>query len=236
MHPQTVLPEYEAQTETFTRLVEQRWSCRAYLPAPVPHEQIVKLLQTAQNAPSWCNTQPWGVIVTEGNATERFRAGLLAHAREQGPQMSPDIPMPETYTGVHLERRRESGWQLYEAVGIARGDRAASALQAQKNFEFFGAPHAAVITVDASQGAYGALDTGVYVGNLLLAAESMGIAAIPQAALATYSPFVREFFDIPQDRAVLLGVSFGWPDREHPANSYRTNRAGLDQVVRWVSE
>jgi nitroreductase len=236
MNPHTVLSEYEAQIETFTRLVEQRWSCRAYLPDPVPHEQIVKWLQTAQNAPSWCNTQPWSVIVTEGNATARFRGGLLAHAREQGPQVRPDIPMPGTYTGVHLERRRESGWQLYEAVGIARGDRTASALQAHKNFEFFGAPHTAVITVDASQGAYGVLDTGVYVGNLLLAAEAMGIAAIPQAALATYSPFVREFFNIPEDRSVLLGVSFGWPDREHPANSYRTNRAGLDQVVRWVSE
>lgn len=144
--------------------------------------------------------------------------------------------MPQEYTGVHLERRRESGWQLYEAVGIARGDRAVSARQAQKNFEFFGAPHTAVITVDASQGTYGVLDTGAYVGNLLLAAESMGIAAIPQASLATYSPFVRDFFDIPEDRAILLGVSFGWPDREHPANSYRTNRASLDEVVRWVSD
>lgn len=91
-------------------------------------------------------------------------------------------------------------------------------------------------TVDASQGAYGVLDTGVYVGNLLLAAESMGIAAIPQAALATYSPFIRDFFDIPQGRAILLGVSFGWPDHEHPVNSNRTNRADLDEVVRWVSE
>lgn len=236
MSSKSLCSDSETQTETFKRLVEQRWSCRAYLPDPVPHEQIATMLQIAQSAPSWCNTQPWGVIVTEGNATERFRTGLLAHAQEQGPHMRPDIPMPGTYTGVHLERRRESGWQLYEAVGIARGDRTASALQAQKNFELFGAPHAAVITVDASQGAYGVLDTGVYVGNLLLAAESMGIAAIPQAALATYSPFVREFFNIPEDRSVLLGISFGWPDREHPANSYRTNRANLDELVHWVSK
>jgi hypothetical protein len=86
-----------------------------------------------------------------------------------------------------------------------------------------------VITVDAGQGAYGVLDTGVYVGNFLL-------GAIPQAALATYSPFVRDFFAIPEDRSVLLGISFGRPDRDHPANSYRTRRASLTETVRWTTD
>lgn len=216
------------------RLVTERWSCRAYRSDPVPHETIVRLLELAQHAPSWCNTQPWEVIVTEGEGTERFRAALADHAREHGADFTPDIPMPEQYTGVHLERRRESGWQLYEAVGIERGDREASARQALKNFELFGAPHAAIITIDAEQGPYAILDTGVYVANFLLAAHSLGLGAIPQAALATYSAFIREYFSIPADRAVLLGISFGHPDPEHPANSYRTNRASLDRVAHWV--
>ncbi|MFV2175465.1 hypothetical protein, partial [Actinomadura sp. LOL_011] len=40
-----------------------------------------------------------------------------------------------------------------------------SARQAFKNFELFGAPHAAVITVDVDQGPYAVLDTGVYVAK-----------------------------------------------------------------------
>lgn len=220
-------------SDALTELLDSRWSCRAYLPEQVPHETIVQILDTAQRSASWCNTQPWQVIVTEGDGTERFRTALSAHAADKGGDMQPDVPMPVEYTGVHLDRRRESGWQLYEALGIGRGDRAASARQAQKNFELFGAPHCAVITVDAAQGAYGALDTGLYVAHFLLAAQSRGVSAIPQAALATYSPFVREYFDIPSDRAVLLGISFGWADRGHPANSYRTRRAGIEQVVQW---
>lgn len=219
--------------ETYRRLVTERWSCRAFLPDPVPHDQIVSLLELAQRAPSWCNTQPWEVHVTEGPATERFRRELLAWATEHGSDMQPDIPMPSEYGGLHLQRRRESGWQLYEAAGIARGDREASRRQALKNFELFGAPHAAVITVDSSQGTYGVLDTGVYVANFLLAAACMGLGTIPQAALATYSPLMRDFFKIADDRSVLLGISFGWPDLEHPANSYRTNRAPLDEAVKW---
>ncbi|MEV0544500.1 nitroreductase [Nocardia salmonicida] len=217
-------------------LLDGRWSCRAYLPDPVPRDQIGRLLGLAQRAASWCNTQPWEVIITEGAGTERFRHALSTHVAEEGGQPAPDIPMPEKYTGVHLERRRESGWQLYQAVGISRGDREASARQAFKNFELFGAPHCAIITIDAGQGAYGALDTGLFVGNFLLAAQSLGLGAIPQAALATRAPFVREFFQIPADRAVLLGISFGWPDRDHPANRYRTSRADLDQVVRWHAD
>jgi len=226
-----------ADLETLERLVTERWSCRAFLTDEVPHEHIVTLLSLAQHAPSWCNTQPWEVYVTEGPATERFRDGLLAHAIAQGPNLQPDVPMPRPvdYTGVHLQRRREAGWQLYQAVGVTRGDREASARQALKNFELFGAPHAVVITVDASQGSYGVLDTGVYVANFLLAAAALGLGAVPQAALATYSPFVRDFFDVPEDRSVLLGISFGWPDRNHSANSYRTSRADLEEAVHWVS-
>lgn len=223
-------------TEALEQLLNERWSCRAYRPEPVPHDQITRLLQLAQRAASWCNTQPWQVIITEGAGTERFRKALSAHAAKEGDRITPDIPMPEKYTGVHLERRRESGWQLYQAVGITRGDRQESAKQAFKNFELFGAPHCAIITVDATQGAYGALDTGLFVANFLLAAQSLGLGAIPQAALATHAPLMREFFDIPADRAVLLGISFGWPDHKHPANSYRTSRAELEEVVRWYSD
>lgn len=221
---------------TLERLVAERWSCRAYRSDPVPHDTIVRLLTLAQKAPSWCNIQPWEAIVTEGPGTERFRAALTAHARKEGTNQSPDIPMPSQYTGVHLERRRESGWQLYEAVGVVRGDREASARQAFKNFELFGAPHAAIITIDATQGAYAVLDTGVYVANFLLAAQSLGLGAIPQAALATYSPFIRDYFAVPQDRAVLLGISFGYPDPDDLANSYRTRRAPLEQVIHWVND
>ena len=47
-------------------------------------------------------------------------------------------------------------------------------------------------------------------------------------------PHCRLF--VPADRAVLLGIAFGWPDRTHRANSYRTTRAGVEEVTRWVDD
>jgi nitroreductase len=194
----------------------------------------------AQLSPSWCNSQPWQVIVTEGKGTERLREALYAHALEdtgQGgaPNLAPDFDFPSAYRGVYKERQREVGWQLYESVGIAYGDRKASAEQAMKNFRLFDAPHMLLITSERDLGTYGAVDCGVYLSSLLLAAQSLGIASIPQAALAGYAPFMREHFNIPENRMIVAGVSFGYADGAHPSNSFRSKRASIDDTVQWVT-
>lgn len=222
------------QSLVLEQLLAERWSCRAFTGRAVPRPMIERLLLLAQQSASWCNTQPWQVIITSGAGTTRFRDALSAHVRDQGTTVSPDFGRPGDYHGVYRQRRRASGWQLYEAIGIQRGDRVASAEQALQNFRLFGAPHVAILTTDASQGAYGAVDTGAYIGTFLLAARSLGIATIAQAALAMYSPFVRQYFSIPGDRKVLAGISFGYPDLQDPANNFRTARAPLDEVVTWV--
>ncbi|MDV7351947.1 nitroreductase [Rhodococcus oxybenzonivorans] len=227
----TALGPVDGGTAVLENLLATRWSCRAFEAREVPRPVIERMLTLAQRSASWCNTQPWQVIVTSGAGTERFRDGLAEYARHHSSAFEFDAPAE--YRGVYRDRRRASGWQLYQAVGVERGDRAASARQSFENFRLFGAPHVAIITTDAEQGVYGAVDSGLYVGTLLLAARSLGIATIPQAALASQSPFIREHFGIPDDRRILLGISFGFADLDHPANSYRTERASLDEVATW---
>jgi len=220
------------ELDAFAQLLGQRYSCRGFLPRPVERATIERLLEVAQRTPSWCNAQPWQVHVTSGAATERFRAALLAFASSH--QAEPEYPFPREYRGVYLERRRECGFQLYEAVGVARGDRAASAKQAMENFRLFGAPHALVVTTDEALGIYGVLDCGAWVNNFMLAASAAGVACIAQAALAAHPKLLREFFDLGEDRRVVCGMSFGYEDPQHPANRFRTRRAPLGEVARWV--
>ncbi|MEI2774893.1 MAG: nitroreductase [Tetrasphaera sp.] len=230
----TANPIDTEQSLVLEQLLRARHSCRAYRPEQVPRDVITRLLTIAQRSASWCNTQPWQAIITEGRATERFRTALEDHVRSTGPSNAFDYSAPESYEGIYLERRREAGWQLYGAVGIERGDRTGSARQAMENFRLFGAPHVAIITSDARQGTYGAVDAGVYIGTFLLAAQALGLGAIAQAAIAGQAPFVRDHFQIPEDRKVLVGISFGYPDTAHPANSYRTSRAAIEDVATFV--
>jgi nitroreductase len=216
----------------FQALLAERYSCRGYLPDPVPRETIDAILQAAQRTASWCNSQPWQVIVTSAAATERLRQAFDTPEAAAGDGF--DIAPPAEYRGVYQERRRACGFQLYEAVGVARGDRAASQRQAQQNFRFFGAPHLALVTTEAVLGSYGVLDCGAYVHNFMLAARSLGVASIAQAAVASRARFLHRWFEIPDDRHVVCGIAFGYEDRSHPANGFRTSRAAPAEAGRWV--
>ena len=192
-------------TETLERLLSTRHSCRGFLREPVADDLIVRILSISQRTPSWCNAQSWQVIITKGPATERFRRALCDYVAKNPP--APDMAFPREYRGAYLERRRACGFGLYEAVGVARGDREAYAKQGFENYKLFGAPHVAIVTSDEALGTYGAVDCGAYVNNFLLAAQSLGIASIPQAALASHSKFVREHFRLGDDRLVVCGIS-----------------------------
>ncbi|MCF8571334.1 nitroreductase [Gordonia sp. HY002] len=223
----------DSATAVLEELLATRWSCRAFLPDPVPRDEIERVLDVARRTPSWCNTQPWHLHVTSGGRTDDLRAALAA-AITEGPSEQPDLPFPGSYDGVYRDRRRASAWQLYESLGIDKGDRAASAQQTLRNFDFFDAPHVAVLTTDRSLGTYGAVDCGLFVNNFLLAAHSRGIASIPQAALATQAPVLRAFFDLPEDRLVVIGISFGYADPDHVVNNYRTDRCTVADVATFV--
>ena len=159
-------------------------------------------------------------------------AALHEHAAA-GLADAPDIPFPPGYAGVYRDRRRVCGYQLYGALGIERGDRERTAAQTHENFRFFGAPHFALITTDRALGPYGSLDCGGYVSTFLLAAQSLGLGAIPQAAVAAHSAWLRDYLGLSDDRSVVCGISFGYADPAHPANGFRTERAALGEAVQW---
>ena len=221
--------------ETLDRLLTGRRSCRGYLPGDVPRETIEQLLGAAQHTASWCNTQPWQVHIVSGEAKESLSKAAVDNVIATFGQPAPsDFPFPAAYTGVYNDRRKEVGWQLYEAVGVQRGDRDGSAAQMLRNFEFFGAPHVAIVTTDADLGVYGAIDCGLYVNSFMLAAQALGLGTCAQAAIAQVTPAVREVLGLPDDRLVVCGISFGRPDPDHPSAGFTSTRAAVGDVATFV--
>jgi nitroreductase len=214
-------------------VMRARYSARKFKPNPVPDATLRRILELAQCTPSWCNTQPWQLVITRGAATERFRRAMYAHARS-GAAAEPDFPFPAAYEGVYRDRRKVCGVQLYQALGIGRENRAAAAEQSLENFRLFDAPHVAIVTTEAKLGVYGLLDCGLYVQSFLLAARDSGVDTIAQAALASYPDFIRSHFGLPPERKLVCGISFGHADAEHPINGYRTERVAADSAVTFV--
>jgi len=221
------------QIDTLTDILAARFSCRAFLPTPVPNADITRIVQTARHVPSWCNAQPWQLTITRSDGTKRLRKMLMQVAGARTPP-TPDLDWPSGYSGAYANRRRTCGFQLYDAVGIAKEDRAGRAAQMLRNYALFDAPHVAIVTSPSELGAYGAMDSGGFVTAFCLAAATLGVATIPQAAIAAYAPQVRAHLEIPDDRLILCVISFGYADNDHPANQFRTERATPDDIITWA--
>lgn len=218
--------------DALAALLAGRSSTRAFLPAPLPRPQIEALFAAAQRAPSWCNVQPWRVIVTEPPFTAALGADVLA-AYEAG-ERGPEIAFPAEYPAPYLGHRRQCAGALYRAMGIGRGDDAGRAEAWRRNYTFFGAPHLAVVTVDRRLGPYALVDVGVWLGFVLAQAEAMGIATCPMASPAAYPGPLRRHLAIEPEQAILLAIALGHADPDAPANQCRTGRDPLASNLRFA--
>ena len=220
--------------DSFNSILDNRYSCRAFLKETVPLDLLEEIIETAQKVPSWCNAQPWQLTLVEGERLEILREKLWEAGKDLYHQ--PDISFPTTYEGIYKARRRECGFQLYDAVGIVKGDREASFKQTLKNYRFFEAPHIVTITTPKALGTYGVLDCGAFITAFTLAATAKGLATIPQAAPAGLAPILREYLSFEEDRDLVCVISFGYEDKKHPANQFRTLRAGFNEIVDTLEE
>lgn len=215
-----------------TEALESRHSVRAFLPEPIPEATLRRVFGAAQHAPSWCNIQPWQVWLTFDDTTRALTAALTEAAASRPPE--PDFQWPGDYPEPYNALRRACGASLYAAMGIARGDGEARYAAWMRNYVAFDAPHVAIVGIDRRLGIYPALDVGCWLQSLLLVLTSEGLAACPQASLATHPAVSRELLGIPDEIGVLFGIAIGKEDPSAVANACRTDRDPLEARVRFV--
>lgn len=214
--------------------IANRRSVRGFLPQDVPQEDLQAIFQLAQHAPSNCNTQPWVVHVVSGAALRQL-GQRLCQATLDPAQHAPDFPYDGRYEGVYRERQQDSAAQLFNALGIAREDKAGRARSFLRNFDFFEAPHAAFIFLPEPFGLREAADCGLYAQTLMLAMKGQGVASCPQTSLTFHPTIVREMLGVPAAHKLLLGISFGYEDPQHAANLCRVSRAPLEATANFHS-
>jgi nitroreductase len=68
-----------ARTEVeLHELIRERWSPRAFTPAPVPREALQSVIEAARWAPSSNNEQPWTLLIGDRDRDPAGHARLLA--------------------------------------------------------------------------------------------------------------------------------------------------------------
>lgn len=215
-------------------LLRERRSVRAFLPRPVERALIERLLAEAALAPSGVNLQPWQVHVLTGVSLRQVvqRAQAIHHDPEQAAQLQAEYRYyPAEWKPAYAARRRKIGLDLYELLGIAKGDKARMHEQHGRNYAFFGAPVGLLFTIDRSltQGSW--LDCGMFMQNLMLAARAHGLDSCVQAAWIHYHAQLAEWLDLPPEQMLLCGMALGYADPSAPENRLTTERAAVAEFT-----
>ena len=175
--------------ELFLNIVSSRRSMRDFKPEPVPRDIIDSVFGGAQRAPSNCNTQPWFVHVVTGETLERLRAELPA--KFAAGEIALDFPYDGQYEGVYKDRQYASATALYDALGIAREQKAERNAWFIRNFRFFDAPAVAFFTLPTGFGLREACDLGMFAQTVMLGLTAHGLGSCPQTALAFLTTVIR---------------------------------------------
>ena len=215
-------------------ILKMRHSVRAYLDTPVDQNLLEDIFNKAQLSPSNCNTQPWHVSVISGDLRKALEEALVADVAGGGAPSPVFRPGDKDLQGPYRKRQIDCAIALYDAVGIKFEDKPARQMQMLRNWQFFGAPHVAFISMPKEMGPVNAVDVGIYVQTLMLLMAEAGLGCCPQGALGAFPKPIYEMGAVPETHGILCGLSFGYEDTDAPINQYRVARDEYRGAVQFI--
>ena len=213
--------------ESFNRLVHERHSVRAYRPDPVPEALLQEVLTLARLAPSGANLQPGAFIAVQGEVRRALSADLVQAWRSEQQEQEDYSYFPNPMPLALKRRQIASAKALYDAIGVAREDRVGRDAQFERNFYFFDAPVALLVTVAHDLG------SGCYM-DLMLAAQSQGLSSCAIGAMASYPSLIRRHLALGTDSKIVCGLALGYADPKAAVNQARTTRLALGDYFHTV--
>ena len=226
-----------ADTAAVDMAIASRRSLRAFLPTPVPREEIEAILAVASRAPSGTNTQPWKVYVLTGAAKDELSRQIGAaydDPEERARHVEEYVYYPTEWKSPFIDRRRKVGWDLYGLLDIAKTDKARMHAQHRRNYAFFDAPVGLIFTIDRTlrQGSW--LDYGMFLQSIMVAARGRGLDTCPQAAFMQFHRLITAHVGAPDDEQVVCGMSLGWADPDAIENTLVTEREPVGGYTRFL--
>ncbi|MCL4503386.1 MAG: nitroreductase [Deltaproteobacteria bacterium] len=214
--------------------LKERRSIRAFKTDPVPKKVIEQILEGARWSPSWGNTQPWELVVVQGNKARELTRDLVA-AFEQKVPANPDVAMPASFPHVYKERYMACAAGLFGSMGVARDDKVRRMAHMVNMTGGFGAPAIIYVIFNADLAEpYSMFDLGLLSHAICLMAHDLGLGTCIEAQLALYPDIIRRHLGLGSSHKIVVGLALGYPDLDHPANAFRTEREPLETFVRWI--
>jgi nitroreductase len=204
--------------------VVTRRAMRAFRPDTVERSLVERILAAASHAPSGSNIQPWSVHVVTGEPLRLLSAEMTEAFLSGEPERADFAYYPTNWRPPYIDRRRKTGWGLYQLAGVERGNREAGDRQRARNYSFFGAPVGLVFAIDDDLNKGSWLDYGMFIQSVMVLARAHGLHTCPLAAIGNYPDIVRRHLRIAGSQVVIAGMALGHLDQGDPTNRLITER------------
>ncbi|AMA73849.1 Nitroreductase [Aneurinibacillus thermoaerophilus] len=152
---------------------------------PVPREDIEKILEAGNWAPSHFNTQPWKYFVITGNGRKR-----LGEAYAKIALLEKGEGLTDAETKALYEKSMNKAFRAPLVIAVAC------------------LPHEEEYVVEAEEFAAVAAS----IQNMLLAAHALGYGAIWRTGAPSYHPVMKELFGLGAKDRLMGLVYIGRPD------------------------
>ncbi|MBR7069633.1 MAG: nitroreductase [Oxalobacter sp.] len=209
----------------FSEVVRKRRSIRDFDERPIDKTILKAIVEEAQWAPSWVNSQPWKVYIATGETLKAIKKEHLAkvQAGENG------------YSDFKHAARESFGAYPLKNMQILNADLGA---YLKNDFSEFSAAQgrlyrcgaAVYITIPKGAPEWAIMDMGGFEQTLMLSAANKGIDSIPAYEFVKYPDMVRRYLGIPENELVAIGVGLGYVS-DNAMNGYRSPRAALDDML-----
>lgn len=209
---------------TVSEALLKRRSMRAYLPTPIPHDLMVKVLEDAAQAPSWANSQPWEVFVAEGETLNRIKAGY-ADCYANAVKASPELTFPAAWTEAAKNRTKGLRPDMVRDCGDAADQFGVL------NQKMFNAPAVIFVCMDKMLSTWSVFDIGAYSQSLMLSAAENGLGTIVAITTSLYPDVLRKELGIPENLQILIGIAIGYVDETNAINNFHSSRSPIEENV-----
>jgi nitroreductase len=213
---------------TVKEALAARRSMRAFKSRPVERDKLRAILEAALRTPSWANSQPWQIVVAEGAALERVRAGY-AKCYADGVPASPEVSRPEQWPEACKARQRGLRPKMVQDCGDAADQFGVL------NQRMFDAPCVIFLCMDNMLGHWSLYDIGAFSQSVMLAAIEQGLGTIPAITLVNYPEVLRRELPIPENAKIVIGIAIGYADEDNAINNFRSERTPLDEIAAFCS-
>lgn len=209
----------------FAQAIVARHSVRSFKDKEVPTATLKEIVQLAQNAPSWGNSQSWKVYIATGNKAVKIRQRFFDLSKKGVPGNS-DFPVAH-----------RTDWSAFAQDNMStHHNRLISYLgddyhtYDESQDLVFNAPDLVYLTIGQNYTPWSVYDLGAFGQSLMLAAQDQGVDSMPAYGIVKYPAVVREELAVPDDEVIAMGIALGY-ESTAKVNSFRSKRRPIDDVL-----